>query len=73
MDAEALKARALEFLHERRIVSRGLSPDGILLGADGWPKKVLYSEAAADLISEFGRSRGYDERTAKKVVRRPGS
>ena len=29
---------ALEFLHERRIVSRGLSPDGILLGADGWPK-----------------------------------
>ena len=29
---------ALEFLHERRIVSRGLSPDGILLGADGGPK-----------------------------------
>ena len=32
-----------------------------LVGADGWPKKSLYAESANELVSEFGRARGYDE------------
>ena len=32
-----------------------------IVGADGWPRRPLYSEAASELVSAFLRERGYDE------------
>ena len=32
-----------------------------LVGADGWPKRSLYSQSVQDLVASFGKSSGYDE------------
>ena len=32
-----------------------------IVGADGWPKRPLYTQHATELVAAFGRARGYDE------------